>query len=74
MVAVMGKALDPMLFIVVMIIMGKVSSEKMIWSDEFDSLDEGKWKHLVTAWDGGNQEFQYYRNSRNNRLVVHSTL
>lgn len=40
---------------------------RIIWQDEFDTLDEGRWKHLVTAWRGGNDEFQYYRNNRKNR-------
>jgi hypothetical protein len=43
------------------------SAETLVWQDEFDYLDEGKWGHLVTAWGGGNQEFQYYRNDRRNR-------
>jgi hypothetical protein len=43
------------------------SAEKLVWQDEFDSFDLGKWNHLVTAWGGGNQEFQYYRNNRKNR-------
>ena len=60
----------PMLFVALMAIIGKASSEKLVWSDEFDTVDEGKWKHLVTAWDGGNREFQYYRNSRTNRLAI----
>ena len=39
----------------------------LIWQEDFDSLDERTWKHLVTAWRGGNDEFQYYRNNRKNR-------
>jgi hypothetical protein len=45
------------------------SAENLVWQDEFDYLDEGKWGHLVTAWGGGNQEFQYYRNDRRNRYL-----
>lgn len=40
---------------------------KLVWVDEFDMLDEETWSHLVTAWGGGNDEFQYYRNDRRNR-------
>jgi len=46
-----------------------VSAETLVWQDEFDTLDLGKWDHLVTAWGGGNQEFQYYRNDRRNRYL-----
>lgn len=42
---------------------------KLIWEDNFDNLDEGRWHHLVSAWGGGNEEFQYYRNVRKNRQV-----
>jgi len=41
--------------------------ETLIWEDNFDGLDEGRWRHLVSAWSGGNQEFVYYRNVRKNR-------
>ncbi|PSN31228.1 hypothetical protein C0J52_27120 [Blattella germanica] len=46
-----------------------VSSETLVWQDEFDSFNLNEWKHLVTAWDGGNSEFQYYRNDRKNSYV-----
>jgi len=46
------------------------SVEELIWSEEFSSLNLDTWTHLVTAWDGGNREFQYYRNDRKNRLVT----
>ena len=29
---------------------GLVSSERLIWSDEFDSLDESVWIHTVTTF------------------------
>ena len=40
---------------------------KLIWEDNFDTLDSGKWGHLITAWRGGNSEFQMYRDDRRNR-------
>lgn len=40
---------------------------KLIWEDNFDTLDPSKWGHLITAWRGGNDEFQYYRDDRRNR-------
>jgi hypothetical protein len=45
------------------------SAETLVWQDEFDSFDLGQWSHLVTAWAGGNQEFEYYRNDRRNRYL-----
>ena len=29
---------------------GLVSSERLVWSDEFDSLDESVWIHEVTTF------------------------
>jgi hypothetical protein len=43
------------------------SAQSPVWQDEFDDFDLNNWSHLVTAWGGGNQEFQYYRNDRRNR-------
>ena len=42
-------------------------SERLIWSDEFDVLDETKWSHLVTTYPL--EDFQYYRNNRANSWV-----
>ncbi|XP_034240415.1 beta-1,3-glucan-binding protein-like [Thrips palmi] len=44
-------------------------AEKLVFADEFDTLDEGKWVHQISAWRGGNQEFQFYRNDRKNSYV-----
>jgi hypothetical protein len=41
--------------------------EKLIWEENFDTLDLKTWDHMVTGWRGGNKEFQYYRNDRRNR-------
>ena len=41
----------------------------IIWQEEFDLLDRGRWKHLITAWRGGNNEFQYYDNLPENRYL-----
>jgi ABC-type Fe3+ transport system permease subunit len=43
-----------------------VSAEALLWHDEFDVLNLGVWNHLVTAFRGGNSEFEYYRNNRKN--------
>ena len=34
----------------------------LIWQEEFNTLDTTRWKHLITGWRGGNNEFQYYDN------------
>ncbi|XP_046390487.1 beta-1,3-glucan-binding protein-like [Ischnura elegans] len=47
---------------------------KLIWSEEFDRLDENLWEHLVTASRGFNDEFQYYRNDRRNSYVNNGVL
>lgn len=46
-----------------------MTGENLVWQDEFDHLNESNWRHLVTAWRGGNKEFQYYRNDRRNSYV-----
>jgi len=53
---------------------------ELIFEENFDTLDESKWKHFVSAFRGGNHEFQYYRNNRKNSytedgmLVIKPTL
>ena len=42
----------------------------LIWQEEFDALDYSRWKHLITAWRGGNNEFQYYDNLPENRYIL----
>ena len=39
----------------------------LVWQEEFDSFDTKRWKHLITGWRGGNNEFQYYDNLPQNR-------
>jgi len=51
---------------------GLVSSERLIWSDEFDSLDESVWIHTVTTFP--QEEFQYSRNHRDNTWVEDGVL
>ena len=41
----------------------------IIWQDEFDWLDLGKWQHEVTATGGGNSEFQLYSPDGANSFV-----
>jgi len=42
-------------------------SESLVWSDEFDTLDDEIWSHLVTTYPL--DDFQYYRNNRANSWV-----
>jgi hypothetical protein len=46
----------------------------IIWQDEFDSLDLGKWQHEVTAWGGGNSEFELYTQDAANSYVENGIL
>ena len=68
-------------------VLAPVSSEKLIWSDEFEFLDFSKWKHEVlsnfiifiysaqiTMSGGGNWEFEYYMNNRSNSYTRNSVL
>jgi len=41
----------------------------LIWQDEFDFFDGNKWDHEITAWGGGNQEFQVYTPDNDNTYV-----
>ena len=45
------------------------SDPKLVWSDEFDTLDFTKWKHEITMGGGGNWEFEYYANNRSTSYV-----
>lgn len=41
-------------------------SGDLIFEDNFDNLDFGKWRHGMTMAGGGNYEFQWYVNDRSN--------
>ena len=42
----------------------------IVWQDEFDAFNKGSWKHLITGWRGGNNEFQYYTDRAENRYEI----
>nr|AAY85742.1 CCF-like protein [Aporrectodea icterica] len=42
---------------------------EIVWQDEFDTLDDKKWQHEVTASGGGNSEFQLYTQDKANSFV-----
>jgi len=52
----------------------------LVWADEFNFLDLSKWQHEITAWGGGNSEFQLYTQEptnsfvRDGRLFIRPTL
>eukprot|EP00301_Raphidiophrys_heterophryoidea_P025703 c8685_g1_i1.p1 GENE.c8685_g1_i1~~c8685_g1_i1.p1 ORF type:complete len:492 (+),score=111.31 c8685_g1_i1:69-1478(+) len=43
--------------------------QQLIFSDEFDTLNNAVWSHEVTMSGGGNWEFEYYTNNRTNSYV-----
>ena len=40
---------------------------RLIFQEEFDTLNRSRWQHIVTAWRGGNNEFEYYTDRPENR-------
>lgn len=40
---------------------------KLIFEDNFDTLNQSTWQHLITSWRGGQSQFQYYTNRTENR-------
>lgn len=49
-------------------------SGQLIFEDNFDNLDHGKWYHEVTMAGGGNYEFQWYVNDRFNSYTAGGNL
>lgn len=43
---------------------------RLIFQEEFNSLNKSRWQHVITAWRGGNGEFEYYTNRPENRYNV----
>ena len=43
----------------------------LLWKEEFDgtNINTQVWKHWITGWRGGQNQFQYYHNSSRNRLT-----
>jgi len=50
------------------------AEEKLVFSDEFDSLNFKNWQHEITMGGGGNWEFEYYTNNRTNSFVKEGVL
>jgi beta-glucanase (GH16 family) len=56
--------------IVSLISVGVVNAgEKLIWEDNFDTLDLNRWEHELNRSGGGNGEFEEYRNNRSNSFT-----
>lgn len=53
---------------------GSFCSGALIFEDNFDTLDQGKWRHAGTMSGGGNEEFQWYVNDRFNSYVLGGNL
>jgi len=47
---------------------------RLVWEDNFDTLDLTKWEHELTLGGGGNWEFQLYANNRSTSFVQDGTL
>lgn len=47
---------------------------RLIFEDNFDNLDTGKWRHEITAGGGGNGEFQWYSNDKKNSFTRNGNL
>lgn len=49
-------------------------SGDLIFEDNFDTFDLNKWQHAVTMAGGGNYEFQWVVNDRNNTYASNGIL
>lgn len=54
--------------------LGEICAGQLIFQDDFNSLDEKRWKHEVTLGGGGNWEFEWYLNSRDNSFTKNGNL
>lgn len=53
---------------------GSICSGQLIFEDNFDNLDQSKWQHEITMTGGGNYEFQWYLNHRDNSFTKNGNL
>jgi hypothetical protein len=42
----------------------------LIFNEDFHTFNTSRWQHIITAWRGGNQEFEYYTDRAENRSVA----
>lgn len=50
------------------------SAEKLIFEDNFDTLNYKTWEHELTLGGGGNWEFEWYVNNRSNSYIKNGVL
>jgi beta-glucanase (GH16 family) len=50
------------------------AAEKLIFADEFNTLDFETWQHEITLSGAGNWEFEYYTNNRTNSYTRNGIL
>jgi beta-glucanase (GH16 family) len=55
--------------IAILALLSLVSAEKLIFSDDFNTLNFKNWQHELTMSGGGNWEFEWYVNNRSNSYV-----
>lgn len=51
-----------------------LNKEKLVFEDDFNTLNFDKWQHELTMSGGGNWEFEQYRNNRTNSFVKDGVL
>jgi beta-glucanase (GH16 family) len=51
-----------------------MAAEKLIFFDDFNTIDFNTWQHEITLGGGGNWEFEYYTNNRSNSYTNNSVL
>ena len=61
----------PALVLLLLLIFNNISFSaavpKLIFEDNFDTLNKSTWQQLITSWRGGASQFQYYTNRTENR-------
>ncbi len=79
------KTYIPLVMVVVLLLVPKTTGNldefyrlrgRLIFQEEFNRLDKSRWQHVITAWRGGNNEFEYYTDRPENRYctMFHSVI
>jgi beta-glucanase (GH16 family) len=56
------------------ICISSIGAEKLVFQDDFDTLDFEKWRHDITLSGGGNWEFELYDNNRSTTFTKDGVL
>merc|ERR1712193_245496 len=59
-------------YVIFSLLISRYLCEKLVWSDEFETLNETEWKIRVSTYKL--DDFSYYRNSRKNQWVENGVL